>query len=154
MHAHTHAHTCTHTHTCTYTHTHTHTRSRSHTPPFTHTTTNRFLPSVLRAASQPCSRHAPIVITSGLNYKFSITHLGGGKQCQNFIQVRGTDGPRRKREREKKERSRKRVGGRNESSTEVRFFERVFSSKKKKKVSISLYWWSHKTAHTKAYRHT
>lgn len=55
-------------------------RARTHI----RTTPNHFLPSFLRTVSQLCSRHAFIVITSGLNYKFSIIHSSRKKENQNF----------------------------------------------------------------------
>lgn len=105
---------------------------------------NRFLPSFLRTASQLCSRHASIVITSGLNYKFSFTLLGGGKQFQNFIQRQTAEKKSRNREREWEEKMRALLAFRFEGRW-------GFLSKKKISFSVSLYWWSHKSAHTNAY---
>lgn len=49
-----------------------------------HTTPSHFLPSFLCTVSQFCSRHAFIVITSGLSNKFSIIHCASKKKNHNM----------------------------------------------------------------------
>lgn len=46
----------------------------------THTTPSHFLPSFLCTVSQFCSRHAFIVIASGLSYKCSIIHCSSKRK--------------------------------------------------------------------------
>lgn len=115
----------------------------------THTNTHNSkpLPSFLLTASRLCSRHTPIVITSGLNYKLLLffspfTLLRGGKQFPNFIQ-RATE--------EKKKWDQEKVGGWNKSSAGIRW---GLLRRKKKSFLVSLYRWSHKSANTDAHTHT
>lgn len=116
----------------------------------THTNTHNSkpLPSFLLTASRLCSRHTPIVITSGLNYKlfFFFHHSLFWEEGNNF-RISYKERPKRKRSEIKKKLE-------DEIRALLAFVEVCWGEKKKKSFLVSLYWWSHKSANTDAHTHT
>lgn len=127
----------------------------------THITRNRFLPFFLLIASQLCSRYALTVITSGLNYTFSINHSSGRREM--IWEFHASKQEKKKEGRDKKERSRKRVGGRNKSSPGVPFLKDIEVLLSRKKLlsqfhlsggPINLCTPTHKCKHVYTHSHT
>lgn len=103
----------------------------------THTTPSHFLPSFLCTVSQFCSRHAFIVIASGLSYKCSIIHCSSKKK--KFTIWKDKVKEKRIRENKREETPRKDCGSTKEKlASPFQFFWRSlwFVEQKKK----NLFW--------------
>lgn len=153
------------------THTHTHTQTKSvliniktqklysdirwKTHPSTHTRTQvqTKLPSFLLTHGFPTPDTLPLSshLVRTINF-ISFFSSGGGERNKLNLRASHKDGERRKRQEIKKREAE--ISWQSTFEGHRRVCGAETKKKKKMSFSVSLYWWSHKSAHTNAYVHT